>query len=95
MVDILARGLRHGVIEAIQRMVEIIKGGFALVITLEDKLIGVRDPYGLRPICLGKKDDMYMLASESCAIDAIGGELIRDLNPRRIYAADACAWRSD
>lgn len=55
MVDILARGLRHGVIEAIQRMVEIIKGGFALVITLEDKLIGVRDPYGLRPICLGKK----------------------------------------
>lgn len=88
MVDILARGLRHGVIEAIQRMVEIIKGGFALVITLEDKLIGVRDPYGLRPICLGKKDDMYMLASESCAIDAIGGELIRDLNPGEIVVID-------
>lgn len=88
MVDILARGLRHGLIEAIQRMVEIIKGAYALVITVGDKLIGVRDPYGLRPICFGKKDDMYILASESCAIDAIGGELIRDLDPGEIIVID-------
>ncbi|MEG0377741.1 MAG: amidophosphoribosyltransferase [Eubacterium sp.] len=88
MVDILARGLRHGLVEAIQRMVEIIKGAYALVITLENKLIGVRDPYGLRPVCLGKKDDLYMLASESCAIDAIGGELIRDLEPGEIMVID-------
>jgi amidophosphoribosyltransferase len=89
MVDILARGLRHGVIESIQRMVEIIKGAYALVITLEDKLIGVRDPYGLRPICLGRKDDMIILASESCAIDAMGGELIRDLDPGEIVIIDS------
>jgi len=88
MVDILARGLRHGVIESIQRMVEIIKGAYALVITMEDKLIGVRDPFGIRPICLGKKDDMYILASESCAIDAVGGQLIRDLDPGEIVVVD-------
>lgn len=88
MVDFIARGLRHGIIESIQRMVEIIKGAYALVITLGDKLIGVRDPYGLRPICLGRKDDMFILASESCAIDAIGGELIRDLNPGEIVVID-------
>ncbi|MGL4549057.1 amidophosphoribosyltransferase, partial [Eubacterium aggregans] len=88
MVDFIARGLRHGIIESIQLMVKIIKGAYALVITLGDKLIGVRDPYGLRPICLGKKDDMFILASESCTIDAIGGELIRDLNPDEIVVID-------
>jgi len=72
MVNILARGLRHGMIEAIQRMVEIIKGAYALVITVGDKLVGVRDPYGLRPLCIGKKDEDYFLASESCALDSIG-----------------------
>ena len=89
MMDILARSLRHGLIEAIQRMVEIIKGGYALVITVGDKLIGVRDPYGLRPICLGEKEGMYILASESCAIDAIGGKLIRDLDPGEIVVIDS------
>lgn len=88
MVDILAQGLRSGLVSAIQNMVEIIKGAYALVITTEDKLIGVRDPYGLRPICLGKKDEMYMLASESCAIEAMGGELIRDLQPGEIVVID-------
>ncbi len=82
------RGLLHGVVESIQRMVEIIKGAYALVITLDDKLVGVRDPFGMRPICLGKKDDMYILASESCAIDAMGGELIRDLDPGEIVVID-------
>lgn len=88
MVDILAQGLRSGLVPAIQNMVEIIKGAYALVITTEDKLIGVRDPYGLRPICLGKKDEMYILASESCAIEAMGGELIRDLQPGEIVVID-------
>lgn len=88
MVDVLAQGLKDGIVKAIQYMVEIIKGAYALVITMEDKLIGVRDPYGLRPICLGKKDDMMILASESCAIEAMGGELIRDLDPGEIVIID-------
>lgn len=88
MVNILARGLRHGMIEAIQRMVEIIKGAYALVITVGDKLVGVRDPYGLRPLCIGKKDEDYFLASESCALDSIGAELVRDVEPGEIVVID-------
>lgn len=88
MVNILARSLRHGMIEAIQRMVEIIKGAYALVITVGDKLVGVRDPYGLRPLCIGKKDEDYFLASESCALDAIGAELVRDVEPGEIVVID-------
>lgn len=88
MVNILARGLRHGMIEAIQRMVEIIKGAYALVITVGDKLVGVRDPYGLRPLCIGKKDEDYFLASESCALDTIGAELVRDVEPGEIVVID-------
>jgi len=88
MVNILARGLRHGMIEAIQRMVEIIKGAYALVITVGDKLVGVRDPYGLRPLCIGKKDDDYFLSSESCALDTVGAELVRDVEPGEIVVID-------
>ncbi|WP_373482015.1 amidophosphoribosyltransferase [Acetobacterium sp.] len=88
MVNILARSLRHGMIEAIQRMVEIIKGAYALVITVGDKLVGVRDPYGLRPLCIGKKDEDFFLASESCALDAIGAELVRDVEPGEIVVID-------
>ncbi|MBC3796647.1 amidophosphoribosyltransferase [Acetobacterium tundrae] len=88
MVNIIARGLRHGMIEAIQRMVEIIKGAYALVITVGDQLVGVRDPYGLRPLCIGKKDDDYFLSSESCALDGIGAELVRDVEPGEIVVID-------
>lgn len=89
MVNFIARGLRHGIVPSIQRMVELIKGAYALVITIDDKLIGVRDPFGLRPLCLGKKGDQYILASESCAIDAMGGELVRDLEPGEILVIDS------
>jgi amidophosphoribosyltransferase len=88
MVNILARGLRHGMIEAIQRMVEILKGAYAVVINVGDKLVGIRDPFGLRPLCLGKRDDDYFLASESCALDAIGAELVRDIEPGEIIVID-------
>jgi amidophosphoribosyltransferase len=88
MVNFIARNLRFGVVPAIQKLVEIIKGAYALVMTIDDKLVGVRDPYGLRPICLGRLGDSYILASESCAIDAMGGELIRDLEPGEIVIID-------
>ncbi len=45
------------------------------------KLIGVRDPLGLKPLCLGKRDNAYVLASESCALTSVGAEFIRDIEP--------------
>lgn len=59
-----------------------LKGGFALLILSPQKLIGIRDPLGLKPLCLGKREDgSYILASESAAIVSVGGQLIRDIEP--------------
>ncbi|MFA5528074.1 MAG: amidophosphoribosyltransferase, partial [Peptostreptococcales bacterium] len=67
--------------EAIKETTKIIKGSYALVITYEQKLIGVRDPNGIRPLCIGKTEDGYAIASESCAFSVIGAEFIRDVEP--------------
>ena len=89
IVNLLARSLKNGIVESIKRVVEIIKGAYALVITTEDKLIGLRDPHGLRPLCLGKTESGYVLASESCALDAIGAEFVRDIEHGEIVVIDS------
>ena len=63
---------------------EKIKGAYGLVIASPRKLIGVRDPLGLKPLCLGKRDDSYIIASESCALTAIGAQFLRDIKPGEI-----------
>ncbi len=88
IVNLLARSLKDGLVHAIKRVVEIIKGAYAVVITTEDKLVGIRDSYGLRPLCLGKTKTSYVLASESCALDAMGAELVRDIEPGEIVVID-------
>ncbi|MGI6587375.1 MAG: amidophosphoribosyltransferase [Peptococcia bacterium] len=74
--------------EALMKTMIDIKGSYALVVMTEDKLIGVRDPYGNRPLCLGKIDNSYLLASESCALDVLGAEFIRDVAPGEIVVID-------
>lgn len=69
---------------AVQQTVRKLKGGFALIIMSPQKLIGVRDPLGLKPLCLGKRGDSYVLASESCALNAIGATFVRDILPGEI-----------
>jgi len=67
-------------IEALSQL----QGAYSLVLMLDDVLIGVRDPYGFRPLCLGKFDGAYVLASESCALDLIRAEYIREIEPGEI-----------
>ena len=64
-------------------------GVYAMIFMTDNKLIGVRDPYGLRPLVLGKMDDTYFLSSENCALDAIGAEFIRDIEPGEIISISA------
>jgi len=69
------------------RLIDALKqcdGAYSMVVLTEDKLIGVRDPYGFRPLCLGKKDDSYVLASETCSLDLIGAEYVRDIEPGEV-----------
>jgi len=65
-----------------------IEGAFCLVILTDDKLIAVRDPNGFRPLALGKKDDAFLIASETCAFDIIGAEYIRDVEPGEVLVID-------
>lgn len=81
---ILARYYKGNIVESLKLTMDYIKGAYSLVIMTDDELIGVRDPFGFRPLILGKKDDQYILASENCAIDILGGEVIRDIEPGEI-----------
>lgn len=61
-----------------------LKGAYSLVIMSPRKLIGARDPFGFKPLCIGKRDDAYILASETCALDTIGAQFVRDVEPGEI-----------
>lgn len=70
--------------DAILKAASKLKGAYGLVIASPRKLIGVRDPLGLKPLCLGKRGDSYIIASESCALTAIGAQFLRDILPGEI-----------
>lgn len=89
IVNLIARYGQSKIEDAILKCMVDIKGAYSLVVMTEDKLIGVRDPLGMRPLCLGKLEDAYVLASESCALDTVGAELIRDVEPGEIVVIDA------
>lgn len=72
--------VEQAVIEAMKRL----EGAYSLVISSPRKLIGARDPFGFRPLCIGKRDNAYILASETCALDAIGAEFVRDVLPGEV-----------
>ena len=74
----------NSVEEAVGRACQNIKGAFALVVMSPRKLVGARDPYGFKPLCIGKRDNAYILASETCALDTIGAEYVRDVLPGEI-----------
>ena len=94
IANLIARGAKKGVERAVLDAIQAVRGSFAMVILTKDKLIGVRDPHGIRPLCLGKIEEGYILASESCALDAIGAELIRDVEPGEIVVIDECGINS-
>ena len=81
--------------DAVKRAMKKIEGGYALVISSPRKLIGARDPYGLKPLCIGKRDNTYFLASESCAIAAVDAEFVRDVRPGEVVSFTKHGMESD
>lgn len=67
--------------EAVNRACQKIKGAYSLVVMSPRKLIGARDPYGFKPLCIGKRENSYIITSETCALDTIGAEYVRDVFP--------------
>lgn len=70
--------------EAVKEAMTKIQGAYSLVVASPRKLIGARDPFGFRPLCIGKRDNAYILASETCALDTVGAEFMRDVEPGEI-----------
>jgi amidophosphoribosyltransferase len=88
IVNLIAKSYKKGLERALTDTIKFIKGSYALVVLTDDALVGARDPSGIRPLCLGRLggDDSdeaagWILASESCAIAAVGGEFVRDIEP--------------
>ncbi|MDE7431605.1 MAG: amidophosphoribosyltransferase [Lachnospiraceae bacterium] len=79
-----ARITSGSVEEAVKQTVGKIKGAFSLIVMSPRKLIGARDPFGFKPLCIGKRDNAYILASETCALDTIGAEFVRDVLPGEV-----------
>ena len=74
--------------EAIVNAMKKMEGAYSLVVMSPRKLIGCRDPYGFRPLVIGKRDNTYVMASETCALDTIGASYIRDVEPGEIVTID-------
>ncbi|MFZ3131960.1 MAG: amidophosphoribosyltransferase [Desulfosporosinus sp.] len=88
IINLITRYRRGSLEDALVKTMIDLRGAYALVILAEDKLFGLRDPHGIRPLCIGRMGDRYCLASESCALDTIGAEFIRDVEPGEIVVID-------
>ena len=85
-----SNGHGNNLIHAIRR----IEGAYSLVILTEDELVGVRDPHGFRPLCIGKLGDAWVLASETCALDLIHAKFVRDVEPGEIVVINKAGLSS-
>lgn len=88
IVHLIARNIQHGMEEALIKTMSQIKGAYSCILMTEDQLIAIRDPHGWRPLCLGRLKDAYVVASETCALDLIDAEYVRDIDPGEIVIID-------
>ena len=95
LLHLFVKNLKHGFEQSLVETVESLKGAFSFVVlTNQGELIGIKDPNGFRPLCLGKLNGSYILSSESCALDLVQAEFIRELDPGEIVIIDDNGVRS-
>ncbi len=81
IIHLVALSRKKTVLERLTDSLKQIEGAYSLIVFAEGRMIGVRDPYGVRPLVLGRLGDAYVLASETCAFDIIGADYVRDIEP--------------
>lgn len=89
IINLIARYSKENLNNAILKAAGKLQGSYSLVLMSKDTLIGLRDPFGVRPLCLGKLADAYVISSESCVFSSIGGHFIRDINPGEMIVIDS------
>ena len=94
ILHLIARSRKARIVDRFMDAVGRIEGGFALVCLTRTKMIGARDPLGIRPLVLGRLGDAWVMASETCALDAIGAEFVRDVEHGEIIVIDSDGLRS-
>jgi amidophosphoribosyltransferase len=94
IVHLLARNLQGGLEDALIQAMSGIQGAYCCVLMTEDKLVAFRDPNGFRPLCLGMVNGAYVVASETCALDLIDAQYIREIGPGEILIIDDGGLRS-
>ncbi|MDX1778593.1 MAG: amidophosphoribosyltransferase [Thermodesulfobacteriota bacterium] len=94
IVHLIAKSQGASFEDALIDSVQKLKGAYSLVLLTQTQMIGVRDPRGFRPLCLGKLNGSYVLASETCALDLIQAEYIREVEPGEIIIVDDNGLRS-
>jgi len=94
IAHLYARSKAPAAEDAIVDSVSQVQGAFSLVILTRDRLIAVRDPHGFRPLALGRLDDAYVVASETCAMDLIGATYVRDVAPGEVLVVSAAGVKS-
>lgn len=94
IANLIARYHKDNLEDAIVKTLESVVGTYGLVIMTSNKLIGARDPYGVKSLSIGKLGEDYIIASETCAFDTIGAEFIRDVEPGEIVVIDSEGIRS-
>jgi len=88
IVHLIATSLRNTVVDRFIDAVRQIEGAYSIIALTRKKLIGMRDPFGVRPLVLGKLDDAWIIASETCALDIIGARFVRDVEPGELIVID-------
>lgn len=94
VLHLIAKAMKKGIEQAMSETMNRIKGAYSMVIMTEDALIAVRDPHGFRPLCLGRIDSGYVVSSETCALDLVEAEYIREVEPGEILIINQNGLRS-
>ena len=88
ILNLIARSRKETIEEKLADSLNKVKGAYCITLMTETKLIGARDPQGFRPLCIGRLDDGWVLSSETCGLDVIGAEFVRDVEPGEMVVID-------
>ena len=88
ILHLIMRSKKSGFIDKVSDALEKVKGAYSLVMMDRDSIIGIRDPLGFRPLCVGEREDSFFISSESCALDLIGAKFIREVEPAEMIIID-------
>ncbi|HEY4687252.1 MAG TPA: amidophosphoribosyltransferase [Candidatus Subteraquimicrobiales bacterium] len=95
IAGLIAEHYETSVEEAVKQACPKLKGAYSLVILSENSLMAVRDPYGIRPLCLGQLGDGYVISSETCGLDIVGAQFVREVHPGELIIIDEDGIRSE